>query len=130
MRKKRIGIIISIVVILALALLVLYLYSNSKPGVYTKETRFEYNCYYIVLDEEGYYTIHDILWRHPNYDLTIGKYYLYKSKLVLADSHGDIKLVFVADGDNWVFIEDESFGLDILRIQMDDQAIWKPWINF
>ncbi len=128
MRKKRIGIIISIVVILAVTLLVLYLYSNSKPGVYTKETIFDYRCYHIVLDEKGYYTIQDGLWRHQNYDVTLGKYYLYKSKLVLVDSHGDIKLVFVADGDNWVFQRDESSGLDILGMKhMDDQAVWTPW---
>ncbi len=128
MRKKRIGIIISIVVILALALLVLYLYSNSKPGVYTEETTFDYRLYFIVLDEKGDYSIHDLLGRHQNYYIAFGKYYLYKSKLVLVDNRGDIELVFAADGDNWVFQRDESSGLDILGMKhMDDQAIWTPW---
>lgn len=130
MRKKRIGIIISIVVILALVLLVFCLYSNSKPGVYTEETTYTYDLYYIVMNEEGRFAVYDILCRQPKDVLARGKYYLYKSKLVLINSQGDIKLVFAADGDNWVFKEDKSFGLDILRIQMDDQAIWKPWINF
>ncbi|MDE6673226.1 MAG: hypothetical protein K2K19_00230 [Acetatifactor sp.] len=128
MRKKRIGIIISIVVILALALLALYLYRNSRPGVYAEKTRYTYNLYCIDMNEEGQFTVKDILIRHNgNYLLASGKYYLYKSKLVLIDSHGDIKLVFVADGDNWVFKEDKSFGLDVLKIKMDDQTIWEPW---
>lgn len=126
MRKKRIGIIISIFVILALGLLIFGLYCNPKPGVYAEKTRFEYNCYFLVLDEEGRFTVEDFLIRHGNYVVMGGKYYLYKSKLVLVDSHGDIKLVFVADGDNWVFKANKSSGLDVLRIKMGDQAIWKP----
>lgn len=127
MRKKRTGIIISIFVILALGLLVFCLYRNSRLGVYAEKTKFAYDGYFIVLDEEGQFTVEDILIRHNgNYLLASGKYYLYKSKLVLVDNHGDIKLVFVADGDNWIFKEDESFGLVVLRIRMDDQTIWKP----
>ena len=128
MRKKRIGIIISIVVILVLALLAFYLYRNSRPGVYAEKTRYTYNLYYIDMNEEGRFTVNDILCRHSsNSVLTSGKYYLYKSKLVLINSRGDIKLVFVADGDNWVFKEDKSLGLDVLKIKMDDQTIWEPW---
>lgn len=126
MRKKRIGIIISIVVILALGLLAFCLYRNSRPGVYAEKTRFEYNCYFLVLDEEGQFTVEDFLIRHGKDIVMHGNYYLYKSKLVLVDNHGDIKLVFVADGDNWVFNQDKSLGLDILKIKMDDQTIWKP----
>lgn len=126
MRKKRIGIIISIFVILASALLALYLYSTSKPGVYAEKTRFEYNCYFLVLDEEGQFTVEDFLIRHGKDIVMHGNYYLYKSKLVLVDNHGDIELVFERDGDNWVFNQDKSLGLDILKIKMDDQTIWKP----
>lgn len=99
-----------------------------EPGLYDEKKCFAYNAYFLQMNEEGRFTVDDLLCRKDGMMYVLGgTYSLYESKLVLISNHKDVKLVFVADGDNWVFDQKESEGIDLLKFSMEKQAVWVPW---
>lgn len=118
-------------VIIVLALLVLCACGKSEPDVYDEKKSYGYDLYYLEMNEEGQFAIEDMLCRSGGGTYVFGgEYYLYEEKLVLTSNHKDIKLTFIADGDNWVYNQEESEGIDVLKVKMEDQAIWKPSVVF
>ena len=99
---------------------------GSEPELYTEKKCFEYDLYFLEMNEEGRFAITDFLIRNQNEYILGGTYSLYESKLVLISNHKDVKLVFVADGDNWVFDQEASEGLENLKFVIVGQSIWSP----
>ena len=80
------------------------------------------------MDEEGRFVVNDMLCRTVRQLFVLGgTYSLYESKLVLISNHKDVELVFVADGDNWVFDQEESEGMENLVFVIEDQSVWEPF---
>ncbi len=80
------------------------------------------------MNEEGRFWIDDLLCRHNGNTYVLGGTYdLYESELILLSNHKDVELVFSADGDNWVFNQKESTGTDLLKFNMEENAVWVPW---
>ena len=99
---------------------------DSEPELYTEKKCFEYDLYFLEMNEESRFAITDFLIRNQNEYILGGTYSLYESKLVLISNHKDVKLVFVADGDNWVFDQEASEGLENLKFVIVGQSIWSP----
>lgn len=113
---------------LALAFLVFILCAcgDPEPEVYAEETRFMFERYTLIMDEKGRFWVSDFLSSSIGYVLQ-GHYYLYESKLVLEDKVGGIEktIVLTADGDDWVFDQGQSKGVENLKFPMEDQAVWR-----
>lgn len=130
--KKRwfVWILASAILILIIVVLIVYAIfasNHSEPGVYSEKRSYEYDCYILELNEEGRFAVTDILIRHNgNYYVLGGEYSLYNSKLVLISNHKDVKLTFTADGDNWIFNERKSEGMDALKFNIENKSIWEP----
>lgn len=115
--------------VLAFTILMLALCScgDPEPGVYTEKKTFTYDLFYLEMNEEGRFVVNDMLCRTVRQWFVLGgTYSLYESKLVLISNHKDVKLVFVADGDNWVFDQEASEGLENLKFVIVGQSIWSP----
>lgn len=129
-KKRRFGwILASVILIVIIVVLIVYAIfasSHSEPGVYPEKRSFECNCYFLEMNEEGRFAVTDVLIRHYDSYVLGGEYRLYDSKLVLISNHKDVKLTFTADGDNWVFNEGKSEGMDALKFNLENESIWKP----
>ena len=116
--------------VLAFTILMLALCScgDPEPGVYTEKKTFTYDLFYLEMNEEGRFVVNDMLCRTVRQWFVLGgTYSLYESKLVLISNHKDVELVFVADGDNWVFDQEESEGMENLVFVIEDQSVWEPF---
>lgn len=99
---------------------------DPEPEVYDEETLFMFERYTLRMDEKGRFWVSDFLSSSIGYVLQ-GHYYLYESKLVLEDKVGGIEktIVLTADGDDWVFDQGQSKGVENLKFPMEDQAVWR-----
>ena len=116
--------------VLAFTILMLALCScgDPEPGVYTEKKTFTYDLFYLEMNEEGRFVVNDTLCRTVRQWFVLGgTYSLYESKLVLISNHKDVELVFVSDGDNWVFDQEESEGMENLVFVIEDQSVWEPF---
>lgn len=115
------------VLVFIILMLVLCACGDSEPELYTEKKCFEYDLFFLEMNEEGRFAVTDMLSRTVrDWYVLGGTYSLYESKLVLVSNHKDVELVFVADGDNWVFDQEESEGMENLVFKIEDQTIWKP----
>ncbi|MBR4606836.1 MAG: hypothetical protein IKO41_11515 [Lachnospiraceae bacterium] len=102
---------------------------SDKPHNYTEKKSFEYNLYFLELNEEGKYILEDPMCREF-IDIK-GKYKLYRQRLVLSDGFG-AELVFIIDGDSLIYNEKKSkrpedFKVkESFKVYMKDGTRWNP----